>query len=371
MVRNIVARKLGRLLPVLAGVLALAACAMPWQVAEVQDIETTAATGGTPFTQALLVEYRHQAHNEAYVEQDWLHAVMFARKGDRAARGKLVLPENPATWDIPAAALPALTEAHARLVADLDHGARDRVPALAAKAQANFDCWVEEEWESDSDQTCKTIVLAALPQLAPPQAPAPVAAARPPRVVKTFVVYFDYDKAGLDAAARKVLAEVAASQAVVKPLVISVAGFTDTMGGKSYNQNLSEHRAHAVAAALAGLGVAARLDPVGFGKTHLAVKTRNHVREARNRRVEIHFESPAPVTVPGVTTSAAPGSSSLLRSDGDRLSQAATAAPAGVVAVATGTGTAATPVRAAAADTAAAGLSAARPAVRAGPPPVS
>jgi len=303
--------KLSRLLLVLAGVLGLSACATPWQVAEVQDIKTTVATGGTAFTAALLDEYKEQARVEAEVEVEWRHAVIFARKGARAAVGELVLPEELAAWEIPAPAIPALAGARALLMDDFDKGARERSPALAAKAQASFDCWLEEEWEGDPDTSCKDAFFAAEAQLKPPAPLAPPAALAPP---KTFAVFFDFDRAGVSAQAKAVLAEVAKAQGETHAPVLHISGFTDTVGTKRYNHKLSIRRAQAVAQALTKLGIPdAQLDVKGYGKEHLAVPTKDNVKEPRNRRVEIVFgaehrvAATAPVAaIPAAAVIAAP-----------------------------------------------------------------
>jgi OmpA-OmpF porin, OOP family len=282
--------KISRLLPLFAGLLSLGACAMPWQVAEVQDAQSLVASVGSPFTKALTEEYKTQARVESEVESEWLHALIFAHKASRAAEGEVFLPEDPTTWEIPADSMKTLTDARARLLTDFDTGARDRLPALAAKAQAALDCWIEEEWEGEVESSCKKDFLSTQPQLAPPLPPAPPIVKL--KVVKTFVVYFAFDKADLSDQARKVLTDIAAAQTEIKPHRIAVSGFTDTMGSADYNQKLSDHRAQTVAEALAGLGVGAVLEPAGYGKTRLAIPTKNRVKEAKNRRVEVYFESP-------------------------------------------------------------------------------
>jgi len=281
--------RFSRLLPVLAGTLALSACAFPWQVAEVQDALAITASGGTAFTQALTEEYKTQTTYETQVEYEWRHALIFARKANRAASGEAVAPEDPAAWEIPnAEAAKALAAAHLRLLGYYTQGARERVPAVAAHAQANFDCWVEEEWEGDDSNLCRDSFLAAEPML---KAPVVAVAAPAPKIIKTFIVYFDFNKAVVTPAASATLAEVAAAQAELKPTAITLSGHADTVGNAVYNQTLSNKRAAAVAAALAKLGVkTSTFDLKAFGKTKPAVPTKDNVKEGKNRRVEIYFE---------------------------------------------------------------------------------
>ena len=111
-----------------------------------------------------------------------------------------------------------------------------------------------------------------------------------PKIVKTFIVYFDFNKATITKASQKTLKDVAAAQGEIKPSSIYVAGHTDTVGKSAYNDSLSAKRANAVAAALGKLGVAAKVDQKSFGMTKLAVPTKANVKEVKNRRVEIYFE---------------------------------------------------------------------------------
>jgi outer membrane protein OmpA-like peptidoglycan-associated protein len=277
------------MLPALAGALLLAACATPFEVSDVNTIKATATpSGGTAFSRALFDEYKVYAKQEAEVEYEWDDAAIFARKGLAIVQGTNVMPENVADWSMPAARATELNGVRARLMGYFDGGARERVPAIAAKAQAKFDCWVEEEHEGDADSSCRKDFLALEPQLKPQ----PVVAAPPtPKIVKTFIVYFDFNKADITAQAAKTLKEVAAAQAEIKPLNIFVSGHTDTVGTSTYNKKLSDKRAAAVTSDLAKLGVKASVfDVKTYGKDKLAVATGDNVKEPKNRRVEIYFE---------------------------------------------------------------------------------
>ena len=265
----------------------LAACATPWEVADVNAIaEAPAPTAGSAFTKALFSEYKAYAAYESKVEYEWDDAAIFARKGLRAATGEVVAPEELSAWNIPAARVKELTDARARLVGYFGNGARDRVPTAAAKAQAKFDCWVEEENEGDTNSECRASFLKLEPELQVKPAMAPAT----PKIVKTFIVYFDFNKATITKASQKTLKEVAAAQTEIKPTSIYVSGHTDTVGKSAYNDNLSAKRANAVAAALAKLGVSAKVDQKAFGFTKLAVPTKANIKEGKNRRVEIYFE---------------------------------------------------------------------------------
>src|ERR1700751_5724789 len=120
-----------------AALVLLAGCASNIQA--VKDAQGT----GSPFTQALTEEYKAFTAEEAS-EYDWPNANYFAKKGLASAHGDNVLPEDLANWDIPADKQSEMAAGRQRLLTDLDGGARDAKPQDAARAQARFDCWVEE-----------------------------------------------------------------------------------------------------------------------------------------------------------------------------------------------------------------------------------
>ncbi|MDR3529131.1 MAG: OmpA family protein [Rhodopila sp.] len=123
--------------------------------------------------------------------------------------------------------------------------------------------------------------------VAPP--PAPAAAPIPASPIsRSYLVFFDWDKADLTDRARQIVAEAAANSTKVQYTQLEVNGYTDTSGTAKYNQGLSVRRAQAVAAELVKDGVPKSAITIqGFGETHLLVATGQGVREPQNRRVEI------------------------------------------------------------------------------------
>ncbi|MBV9248047.1 MAG: OmpA family protein [Acetobacteraceae bacterium] len=120
-----------------------------------------------------------------------------------------------------------------------------------------------------------------------PAAPAPAAAAAP-APARSYLVFFDWDKANLTERARAIVKEAAENSTRVQYTRIEVNGYTDTSGTPRYNQGLSVRRARAVAAELVRNGVPQSAIAIkGFGETHLLVPTGPGVREPQNRRVEI------------------------------------------------------------------------------------
>ena len=126
---------------------------------------------------------------------------------------------------------------------------------------------------------------------APPAPPPPVMAAMQapaPALARSYLVFFDWDKAMLTDRARQIVAEAAAASVKLATTRIETNGYTDTSGTPQYNRALSIRRAEAVAAELVKDGVPkGAISIQGFGETHLLVPTGAGVREPQNRRVEI------------------------------------------------------------------------------------
>ncbi len=123
----------------------------------------------------------------------------------------------------------------------------------------------------------------------PPAPPAPAPAAAPaPAPARSYLVFFDWDKATLTDRAREIIHEAATNSTHVQYTQIVVNGYTDTSGSPQYNMGLSIRRADAVAAELVRDGVPRNVISIhGYGETHLLVPTGPGVREPQNRRVEI------------------------------------------------------------------------------------
>ncbi|HEY4173947.1 MAG TPA: OmpA family protein [Rhodopila sp.] len=120
-----------------------------------------------------------------------------------------------------------------------------------------------------------------------PLAPGPVAVPAP-APARSYLVFFDWDKATLTTRAQQIVREAAVGSTKVQYTRIDVNGYTDTSGTRQYNQGLSIRRGQAVAAELVRDGVPkAAIAIQGVGETHLLVATGPGVREPQNRRVEI------------------------------------------------------------------------------------
>lgn len=117
---------------------------------------------------------------------------------------------------------------------------------------------------------------------------APQVAQQPPAVARTYLVFFDWNRADLTDRARQIIGEAAAARTSVRSTRIEVSGHADRSGTPQYNQALSMRRAEAVAAELARRGVPRNEMVIqAFGESRPLVPTADNVREPQNRRVEI------------------------------------------------------------------------------------
>jgi len=280
-----------------ATALVVAACAGTGDLEDLQKAEAT----GSPFSKALTEEYRTFATREADVEYDWPDQKLFARKGLEAAKGAEPAPEEVRDWRIDEAEIAAMQDARTRLVTALDGGGRANHPAEAAKAQARFDCWVEQQeeaWQAEDIAACKGDFETALAELddvmmtaaAPEPEDTPLEpAARPEPAPQSFRVQFDFDSADLDAAALAEIRNAVSASSDYDGAVVTVIGYTDRAGDATYNQMLSKARADAVAAGLREERIAGAVVVRFEGEANPEVATADGVKEPRNRRVTIEL----------------------------------------------------------------------------------
>ena len=101
-------------------------------------------------------------------------------------------------------------------------------------------------------------------------------------------VLFAFNKADLSAQAGPRLDKLANFLKQFPDRKLLIEGYTDSVGGDSYNQELSERRAQAVRDALVQRGVdTGRITARGYGKAHPVADNATPEGRAMNRRVEI------------------------------------------------------------------------------------
>lgn len=128
----------------------------------------------------------------------------------------------------------------------------------------------------------------AAPSLTPVVMPPASAATGPKPAAREFLVFFDFDRATLTTASRRVIDEAIAAYQRDPTSNIVLRGYTDAVGTADYNLELSRRRAMAVYDYMVEKGVAARDMGVDWqGKNNLRIPTEK--REPQNRRVEIEM----------------------------------------------------------------------------------
>ncbi len=244
---------------------------------------------------------------------DWVDGEHFNHKARRAARRSSVMPDEIPERELLEEDIPDLSAALVRLRTAYDRGGRTLAPGPAADAQVSFDCWIEAAegsnpasgWGLNSAgrerdvERCKKafeaamsdVEAAAVLRLTDFRKPAGGAPAPMPQIAaapESFIVYFDFDSAILDAAGNRKIDAAVASADANGIVDYSITGHADRAGGADYNLQLSLRRADAVRAALIRRGVKeGGIGVAGRGEAEPAVSTADGVREPANRRVEI------------------------------------------------------------------------------------
>ncbi len=103
-------------------------------------------------------------------------------------------------------------------------------------------------------------------------------------------ILFDFNSAELKSGSRAALQKMADVFKKYDKTDMTVTGHTDNVGAASYNLQLSERRARAVADYLASLGVSReRMRIMGFGLERPVAGNDSAEGRSQNRRVEIHI----------------------------------------------------------------------------------
>lgn len=129
--------------------------------------------------------------------------------------------------------------------------------------------------------------------ITPPPKPAPPTTADLGKLAKGTTLevknlFFEQSRATLLPTSEPAIAQLAAALAQNPRVALEIAGHTDNVGDSVANQRLSEERARRVRALLITRGIdSTRLKAVGYGGTRLVTNSREPLKRARNRRVEI------------------------------------------------------------------------------------
>ncbi len=338
MVQNGISRRFTAILTGAVAGLLLAGCI---NFSALDDLREASPPTGSPFDQALFQNYAFLAHSfgdvgqASYTSFDQEGSISLAKTDSEIAglanayaakalllsRGEAVDPES--SRDLTSHTL------RDRLVRALTPG-RDAFPRDAARAQADYDCWMLNaavasqtgsaaqcrasldvtlsRLESEVKATTPTPAADATPApataaSATPAPPAPATATPAPATLEpaapgpqsssspkppTYQVTFAFDSTILTPQDMDVLQRAIADARAGGQPKIEVVGHTDTAGGEAYNQNLSIRRAEVVRDTLVILGARREaIETRGVGEADLAVQTRDGVPNPENRRAVI------------------------------------------------------------------------------------
>ena len=267
---------------------ALAACSGNYDVDRVANMQSK----GDTFQKALHMEYVGLAKMERD-EADWSDAEFFNTRAMTAANGTAFTPQNVSDRLIPSDKAGEMGAARNRYMRALQDGGASRNPKAAARAQAMFDCWMQEQEENFQPKDiayCRANFEAAMKLLeVKKMAAAMPAPAKPMKPVPgPFYIFFDFNKSNLDGTAMGIVKRAIGAAKKSGATAMLLAGHTDRAGKDDYNQKLSQRRVNAVSAALIKAGYrSGAIGVVGYGESKPPYATADGQSEALNRRVEI------------------------------------------------------------------------------------
>jgi len=291
-----------RIAALVAAPLLLAACAGT----SLKKAETTTPQG-TEFDRQLHANYVSLSRSE-FDEGDYRDSDQFAERALAAAAGTAPEPEALEKRDLPRKHSGELADARSNLMAAFANGAREADPAKAARAQAMYECWLQEQEENfqpDDIAACRdgfNAVISGIevkPQpvaeVAPEPAPEPVV---PESEVaqelvtkgeaRVYGINFDFNSDNLREDATPVLQDIQAVLEAKPDMNLRIEGHTDALGADTYNEDLSQRRAQSVVNWLVSNGIdAVRLEAKGMGETQPVADNGTKEGRAENRRVEL------------------------------------------------------------------------------------
>jgi outer membrane protein OmpA-like peptidoglycan-associated protein len=166
--------------------------------------------------------------------------------------------------------------------------AQDRCPDRPGPAELEGCPDRDGDGVPDIDDKCPDVPGPAQNDGCPPPAGEPLVEIETDRLSLKDAITFDTGRDTLRPESGHILDEVARILAQHPELTrIRVEGHTDNVGGKAYNQDLSQRRARAVVRALGQRGIAAgRLEAQGYGFDRPVASNATAAGRAKNRRVE-------------------------------------------------------------------------------------
>jgi outer membrane protein OmpA-like peptidoglycan-associated protein len=102
-------------------------------------------------------------------------------------------------------------------------------------------------------------------------------------------LFFEFDSVELSERSIKEIERIVYFSETKKLAGIVLSGFTDSIGTKSYNEDLALNRAKAVKSKMESFGITNKLLIKGQGKCCFLADNESEIGRSKNRRVEIHF----------------------------------------------------------------------------------
>jgi outer membrane protein OmpA-like peptidoglycan-associated protein len=246
------------------------------------------------FLAALQAEYvaLMNAEND---EKDFNDADHFALKAIDAAGGKPVKPDAYNSRKLPSGTAAALKAAEKRIKKAIKGGADIYAPGQMAKAQAMYDCWLQEQEENIQPDHIRACRLAYLDAMDAVDEAKPVKKAAKPKkkvFLGPFYIYFPFNGDNpVDPFNEEIFSLIISTAKKVSDKKLHIVGHTDRAGSSKYNMDLSERRAINVSLVLTERGMKAKSMKYSFqGEDNPATPTKDGVRSDNNRRVEAVFK---------------------------------------------------------------------------------
>ena len=205
---------------------------------------------------------------------------------------KVVEPDDFVSQKVLPVYEPDLRDARVRLVSALKSPAANSRPDLAAKAQASFDCWMEELaepwWQPEDRKFCRDnfeTAMASISGMKVSEKPMPQ-----PQHQQGFLVFFDFDSSNRTADTLGILKSAADAAKKGNYSRVMLTGHADRSGSVDYNVDLSRRRAVEVKSELVALGISSdEISTEAKGESDPLVPTADGMQEPQNRRVEIQM----------------------------------------------------------------------------------
>lgn len=313
---------------------------------DVEEVKSLPKPEGE-FERVLFDEYVRLGAAER-AEADWNDTTFFLNRARRLSQGRYKEPTNIEARDLPADSLVELTDARRRLMVVLSGGRLLKQPVESARAQAAFDCWMQEREENFQDNdisSCRTAFLAAMEKLEAKKlrtlvvllpdlrgdvgeiefttregvqvlnrarsatttdisgdTPSPAfdmdqgsleqtfgtAIKAQPEPPERFIIFFELKSSNLTATSAAQIPHILAAIARHAAPDVDIVGHADRSGTDQYNDALSLRRANEIRQRLSEhMGNAEALRVSAQGESKPVVATPDGVAEPQNRRVEV------------------------------------------------------------------------------------